>query len=150
MASFSIAQILLSVGGAIGGVLFLLYLRRIGNLRVDDSARIATPEFTFIGGATWLMSWWPLGATWPFAKLEVFSWGLRIGPSARWVAWLLPTTEVRWSDITSARMRFLWGLQIKSSSFRRGWVSFNSARFGFARIDERLVVILEARGVFTS
>jgi hypothetical protein len=34
---------------------------------------------SIVGGGTWFTMWWPIGATWPLVRLDLFSWGMRIG-----------------------------------------------------------------------
>ena len=143
----STSQIVLAVIGAISALILLGYFpRRIATHRVDDITTAGAAEWSFTGGGTWVMSWWLVGATWPLVRMDVFSSGLRLGPRTRWIAWALPTTEILWSDITTAKDTF-WGLRIRSRSFPRGWVAFNSAKVGFPRIDEGLLLVLKQYGV---
>jgi hypothetical protein len=42
--------------------------------------------------------------TWPLARLDVFSNGLRIGPSTRFVRPLVPTWEVQLDELTESQV----------------------------------------------
>jgi hypothetical protein len=60
------------------------------------------PHAAFVG--------WALTATvtvgWPLARLELFKWGIRLGPSARLVALLplsIPTWEARYEELATVR-----------------------------------------------
>ena len=37
--------------------------------------------------------------------MDLFDWGLRIGPSNGWVRFLIPTTELQWTDISSIKRK---------------------------------------------
>jgi hypothetical protein len=43
-------------------------------------------------------------ASWPLARLEISSVGIRIGPSTRILDWLVPTYLVSWSELESVRL----------------------------------------------
>ena len=66
--------------------------------------------------------WFPWGATWPLVRLDQFEWGIRIGPNLRWLAWTLPTTDMRWSDIVQVR-RTMTTIRFTRQGVA-GWVSF--------------------------
>lgn len=42
-------------------------------------------------------------ASWPMCRLSMDNTGLTFEPSAAWLAWVLPTYRVRWSEIASIR-----------------------------------------------
>jgi hypothetical protein len=98
------------------------------------------PEFSIVGGGIWFPKWWPIGATWPLARLEQYSWGVRVGPNVRWAAWYLPTTDLRWDDILTAHRRTST-IRFTSKSALGQWVSFGP------RVDDRLIVALKSNGV---
>jgi len=95
---------------------------------------------SIIGGGTWFTMWWPISATWPLVRLDLFSWGVRIGPNLPAVAWLLPTTNLRWSEILVVR-RTRATLRFTSKVAPNHWVSFGP------KVDQRLVEALKQHGV---
>lgn len=81
-----------------------------------------------------------MGATWPLVRLDQYSWGIRIGPRVRFVTWLLPTTDLPWSEILVVR-RVWGGLAFTRRSGTYRWVTFGPVR------DERLTYALQQHGV---
>jgi hypothetical protein len=131
----------LSVVGAIAAIVVLLLIpRSIAAHRLEERP-VDAPVLSMTGGGFWMHTYWPVNATWPFVRLELFSWGIRLGPSSAILNWLLPTTELTWADIQSAK-RLTFGVR-----FRRvgtwGWVSFS--RFG--GLDPELWRQLDVHGV---
>src|ERR1700722_11893902 len=117
-------EYLLSTLGAIAAIILLLLVpRRLATSRNVEAQAEEPPALTVVGGATWLTTWWPIGATWPLAKLDVYSWGLRIGPRFRWLNWALPTTELLWNQILRARLT-LFGIRLTWHSSPSRWILF--------------------------
>jgi|SRR5271165_6793076 len=57
-------------------------------------AEADTPVLAATGGAVWL--WYVFGgrATWPFVRIEIYEWGLRITPKHFVMRWYIPSAEV--------------------------------------------------------
>jgi hypothetical protein len=105
------------------------------------------PQFSVVGGATWFTTWWPIGATWPLAQLDIYPWGLRIGPHFRWLKWALPTTELQWDQILRARLGF-FGIRLKWRSSPPRWIAFGGGYGPFLPgVDPQVVVALREAGV---
>ena len=87
---------------------------RVGWERVDQSSEpihpSATPTapsgtgntrlFSAIGG---IQYGWVWRSTWPFARLDMFPWGVRLGPGVRWLIVAGPVRRLAWADIESVR-----------------------------------------------
>lgn len=134
-------HVLLSVCGVLVAIVLLLLIPRARAAHRIDEKPVDTPRLAIIGGGFWMHSYWPVNATWPFVRLELFSWGVRLGPSWRGMEWLLPTTELAWTDIRSAT-RTTFGVRFRRVD-RPGWVTFSS----FGGIDPELWNELQAHGV---
>ncbi len=67
------------------------------------SGRSEAPERAFVGGL------WSAGesAIWPLARLELLSWGVRVGPSAGALRRLVTGWVARYEDISVARRVFV-------------------------------------------
>ena len=131
----------LSVVGALAAVvLFLAIPRWLGHSPSEAAVTGESPALSLVGGGTWFGRWWPLGATWPFVRLDQYSWGIRIGPNLRWMGWLLPTTDLPWSEILFVR-RTTMTLRFTRRSTPSRWVSFGPG------IDGRLISTLQEHGV---
>ena len=137
--------VLSTVGVIVAVVLFGVARRRATSTRTGTTTG-EPPELSVVGGATWLTTWWPIGATWPLARLEIYSWGLRIGPNVRWLGWALPTTELRWNGILRARLS-VFGIWLKWSSTPSKWILFGGGRGMFGGFDPRVVIALREAGV---
>jgi hypothetical protein len=96
------------------------------------------PLVVSVGGAIWFAKWWPINATWPFVRLELYSWGVRIGPN--YGLKILPTTDLQWSDILSVRQRAT-SIRFRRSDRPGYWVSFGP------KVDPRLIAALHQNGV---
>jgi hypothetical protein len=107
----------LDVAGALVAVvlLWIVPYRRTACTVNPTNRGGQAPILTRVGGGSWFASWWPIGASWPLVQLDVFRWGIRMGPHYRWMRWLLPSTEFEWSEIVAAR-RLRGGLRIRGGS----------------------------------
>jgi hypothetical protein len=140
-------QYLLSALGATAAiVLLLVFPRRLATTQKFESQPEELPSLSIVGGAIWLTTWWPIGATWPLARLDVYSWGLRIGPRFRWLNWVLPTTELRWNQILRAKLS-LFGIRLKWHSSPSRWILFGGGYGPFPGIDPRVAAALQEAGV---
>jgi hypothetical protein len=142
MAHFPVADLVLSVLGAGAGVVvFLVVPRRAATFLIGEVASRDEPERSLVGAGTWIgPRFWPMSATWPLIRLEQFAWGIRVGPNFRWIAWAVPTTELRWSDISVAhRIRHSIRFCLRSDPRRR--VTFGPAS------DTGLIAALQRNGV---
>ena len=139
-------QIGLNFLGALAAlVLLLLVPRRRATRLLAHTAGEGEPQLRLAGGACWFGAWpWPIGATWPLVSLEVFTWGLWIGPNFPWMCWTLPTTELSWSDIRSVR-RTKTGLRLKLEDSRYGNISFSQG-FG-PGVAPSVVALIRSHGV---
>ena len=134
--------VLSALGAGAGIVLFLLVPRRRATSPLVGVAPDERPSLTIVGGGTWFTMWWPLGATWPLVRLDQYSWGIRIGPNFPWLGWLLPTTDLPWSEILLARRaRRTLTIRFTRKATPRHWVSFRPG------VDPRLVAVLRDNGV---
>jgi hypothetical protein len=70
---------------------------------VNEEMKGSASIFSSVGGAGWLCYLFYGRATVPFVRIEVYSWGLRICPSHRLIAWYVPTTIVEWNRLSSIR-----------------------------------------------
>lgn len=86
-----------------GYTLFLRLPRRGFDRTVAAVFAADGSVFQVIGGASWYGRRWPLSASFPFVRLELFEWGIRIGPARRTLAFLLPTTELEWSEVKAVK-----------------------------------------------
>lgn len=135
----------LDVLGAIAAVILLLIVPR---RRARSTAHAAdqpdqAPVLTRVGGGSWVTHWWPIRGTWPLVQLDVFRWGIRMGPHYRWISWFLPTTELAWTEIVAAR-RLRRGLRIKGGSAPSKQLTFASST---QRLDPELDDLLRSFGV---
>jgi hypothetical protein len=146
---YSSGMIVLSIVGALLAIVLLLYLpRRQAMARVADADRSQVSEAQFVGGGAWSCKWWPVGATWPLVRIEVFPWGVRIGPNYRWISWFLPVTEFRWEEVESARISSFWGLKVQIRRPSPSWIAFTSNRgLSLARTDSGLVSAFRQHGI---
>jgi hypothetical protein len=120
--------------------------RRVATVRVAG-VEGGEPSVSFVGGGLGRKTWGPIGATWPLVRLEVRDWGIRVGPNYAWIAWLLPTSEFRWADISDAR-RMHWGIRIRARSSPKGSIAFNSNVVGTrGTVADQLVAEFRAHGV---
>lgn len=145
---YSSGTIVLSILGAMAAIVLFVYLpRRISTARLGQGEPTDVPEVTFVGGGTWATKWWPMSATWPLVRFEVFDWGIRIGPNYRWISWFVPVTEVRWEDIESATTSRIWGVKVRTH-LPIHWVSF-TPNYGLpmARNTQEVVSALRAHGL---
>lgn len=128
------------LGALAAAVLFLVVPRRRAAAMSERSMPDEPSAVSLVGGGTWFTMWWPLGATWPFVRLEQFSWGVRIGPNLRWTGWLFPTTDLPWSEILLARTTSTT-IRFTTRSAPHRWVSFGP------NSDPRLIDALRQNGV---
>jgi hypothetical protein len=128
------------IGAAAAIVLLLIVPRRRASKWSSGGSSTDSAELTVVGAGTWFTGWWPIGASWPFVRLEVFHWGIRLGPNFPWLSWLLPTTDLRWTEISGARRK--WGaLRCSVKSAPGQWFSFSPSR------DDRLDAAFRQHGV---
>ena len=131
----------ISIVGAIAAIVLLLWIprRRVArwSKRTDNDEPVA---ISLVGGGTWFTMWWPLGATWPLVRLDQFSWGIRVGPNVRLMAWIIPTTDMRWAEILTVR-RTRTTLRFTTRSAPNHWLSFGPG------VDPRLVSAIVDHGV---
>ena len=128
------------LGVPAGLVLFVLIPRRRAATPSVGEPTDEQPSLSLVGGGTWFTMWWPLGASWPFVRLDQFSWGVRIRPNGPWFRWMLPTTDLPWSEILLARStrRTIRFIRRATPSY---WVSFGPS------VDPRLIIALREHGV---
>jgi hypothetical protein len=55
-----------------------------------------------VGGLLWSAFGMPWRISSPFAVLERYEVGIRIGPNGRWLSWIVPTWDIPWSQIVNA------------------------------------------------
>ena len=131
----------LSVVGAVAAIILGIVVPRHRVLAWSE--RLPSNEeasLSFVGGGTWFTKWWPITATWPLVRLEQYTWGLRVGPNFHWIAWYLPTTDMKWLEIRVVRQsKSMIRLAINSAPGQ--WVSFGP------HIDPRLISVLRENGV---
>lgn len=133
-----------SVVGAIAAVVLLLLVpRRRAAAWSERSLATAPAACSFVGGGTWFTMWWPISGTWPLVRLDQFGWGVRVGPNYRWMAWFLPTTDMRWAEILLAR-RTRMTIRFTTRASPKHWVSFGY--LGYSP-DPRLVLAIQQNGV---
>lgn len=135
------------VGALVAFVVFGVIPRRASTTMVDGRPDEA-PQMRLIGNAGWTESWWPMASPWPFVSLEVYSWGLRVAASTRALRWMLPVTEIRWSDIRVAKL--VWGGRIRlyRGTARHGSITFGKSMLSFvAGVPQDLVQALLDHGV---
>lgn len=118
--------VLATLGAVTAVVIFLVIPRRRSNAAVHEGQIPESPTLNVVGGAAWSGGASPIGATWPLVRLAVFSWGIRIGPSVRGIVWLIPTTELRWSDIEKVEV-IRSGVRFRRRSPLGSRVSFSGA-----------------------
>jgi len=92
--------VLVSVAAATSLALFVMRLR--GERSVWTSQR----DEHFVGTGTWC----PAGGTrsrasWPLVSLAIGPSGIIVGPTSRWLRWLVPEVEMRWADISWVERR---------------------------------------------
>lgn len=117
-------RILLSIGGALMAIIALLVIPRANATRLLPGKASEPSSMSITGGGVWLHTYWPVAATWPLVRFELFSWGMRIGPSSTKVSWALPTTEIAWTELRSATPTRT-GIRLRRTG-ARGWVVFTS------------------------
>jgi hypothetical protein len=92
--------VLVSVLAAASLALFVLRLRN------GHAARVGEREQHFIGSGTWCVGGGDVGrASWPLVRLDIRPSGLLVGPTSRWLGWLVPQVEMRWADISCVESR---------------------------------------------
>ena len=133
---------LLRIVGAIAALLVVVVVIRRRASRVESGLLEGTAVASSVGGGTWFAWSFPWGATWPLVRLDQFTWGIRIGPNFRWIAWAMPTTDMKWSDIlrvkrTTTTIRF-------TRKNAPGWVSFGFLGY---QPPPLLVAALEEHGI---
>ena len=129
-----------SIGGVLLAALLLGFIPRAIATRQGLHNKEEVPILSITGAGLWFHCYWPVSATWPLVRLDLCSWGIRMGPSWR-LNVLLPTTELEWGEITSVTQT-TFGLRFRRSD-RRGWMRFS--RLG--GIDPLVVTQLYAHGV---
>jgi len=136
------------IGALAALVVFLVVPRRLAASRAASAIANEQPLLIVVGGGYWMGPWWwPVGASWPFVRLEVFAWGVRVGPNFRWVTWAIPTTELTWSEIASAK-RTRTFVRLTRRSLARAYIYFGSGYGGLWKSDNSsLVSALRAFGV---
>jgi hypothetical protein len=87
--------VLVSIVAAASLAIFVLHLR---GERADWTG--AHGEH-FIGSGTWCLGMGEVSrASWPLVRLDIRPSGLLVGPTSRWLGWLVPRVEMRWADIS--------------------------------------------------
>ena len=124
----------------VGVAIFLIIPIRRSTLRSKGAVADEPPTLTIKGGAFWFARWWPMRATWPFVRLDLYSWGVRIGPNYRWTSLLMPTTEMSWPDISVVQKK-LSSLRFTSSVTPKYWVTFSPGT------DPQLIGALTENGI---
>jgi hypothetical protein len=113
----------LIVIGAGMTVVFVLIMRnrsRTMTQTIPDASG-DQPQLTMIGAGTWVyFSFFPVGASTPFVRVDLFRWGMRIGPRWRWLP--VPTWDIPWSDIRYVS-RTITGIRVWRNG-AEGWVTF--------------------------
>jgi hypothetical protein len=137
---YSVLHVILSVLGVI--VVFILLVavpRRAATSLVVEASSDEEPTWRLVGSGSWWGPWyWPLRTSWPLVRLEIFSWGVRVGPNMSWMAWAVPTTEMTWPEMLVAR-RTRAGVRFRPRSNPR-----RSVRF-WPVSDERLMLVLRTK-----
>lgn len=136
-------HVFLQVLGAMAALVIVFVAIRRGTTRVNSESPRAEAVRSCVRGRTWFSMWLPWGATWPLVRLDQFTWGIRVGPNHPVLAWILPTTDMRWADILSVRRTRMTIRFIRRDSPNH-WVSFGY--LGYAP-DPALVVALQEHGV---
>lgn len=80
---------------------FRILPRHYQSVGVLDKSSASSMQF--IGGGSWIGPWWFWGCTWPFVRLEIRSDGFRMGSSFWLARAIVPTSEVRWSDLKEVK-----------------------------------------------
>lgn len=116
------------LGGAAALLLFVFMPRKRSTSLLPETSEQETPTINIVGAGLWTESWWPMRATWPLVRLQVFSWGVRVSASTRLLRWSLPITEMRWMDIESATVLRRNRIRFRRTSAGHGSVSFMPIR----------------------
>jgi hypothetical protein len=119
--------------------LLLTLLKYVATSKRLGSGSPKAPLSSAIGGGIWFGRWWITGLTWPFARLDVYDWGVRIGPSFKLIGWALPTTDYSWPEMLWVRQVRTRGIDFKGRSSDTGLSN--------AVIDEGLITALHEHGV---
>jgi hypothetical protein len=134
---------LLRVLGVSAGLFIVFIAIRRGTFRVEPRSHEGEAVNSAVGGGTWFSMWCPWGATWPLVRLDQFAWGVRIGPNLPLMAWVLPTTDMRWSDILGVR-RTKMTIRFTRRETPSHWVSFGYLGY---EPDPGLVAALREHGI---
>jgi hypothetical protein len=129
--------------GAVAVLILLgVLLRHVSTALVPEGRSQEVPVISTVGGGWWFG--WPMRATWPFVRLEDFSWGVRISASTKFMRWSLPVTELRWADIEWAKI--VTGRRVR---FRRRSSGWGSVLFfvSWGSLPPQLLPTLRASGV---
>jgi hypothetical protein len=86
--------------------------------RITEDVDSSTSIVEFVGGMRFsrLREYGNGSATMPLIRLPLFDWGVRLGPSSRALNWIVPTIEIRYSEINAVDL--IQGPLFKSSGVR--------------------------------
>jgi hypothetical protein len=76
------------------------------------------PVSKLVGGLLWSVFGMPWRVSSPFALFQGYEEGIRIGPNSRWLAWLVPTWDLQWSEIAEAT-EYTGGIRVRPKESRR-------------------------------
>lgn len=71
-----------------------------------------------VGGLLWSAFGMPWRVSSPFAILESYEVGVRIGPNGRWLSWIVPTWDMPWSQIVNVE-EYSGGIRIRLQASSR-------------------------------
>jgi hypothetical protein len=75
-------------------------------LRGEHSVWSSHRDEHFVGTGTWYPAVGTQGrASWPLVSLDIVPSGLIVGPTSRWLRWLVPEVEMRWAEISWVERR---------------------------------------------
>jgi hypothetical protein len=133
----------------VGIVLLLNGLKRLATTERPVDLNPASLEESFVGKGIWVGPYWIAGLNGPFTRLDVYRWGVRIGPGHRLWAWSIPVTDMTWSEMATVKLS-RGSTSFQSSSRRKGTVVFSSTPGGklFGKgPDPRLISALQRHGI---
>jgi hypothetical protein len=132
--------------------LILNVLKRLATAEPPVDLNPASLEESFTGSGVWVGPYWLTGWTGPFTRLDVYKWGIRVGPINRFLAWTIPVTDMTWHEIDTVKLSRR-SASFQCSSRRKGTVVFSSSWRGAAGLmfgkgpDPRLITALRRHGV---
>lgn len=124
----------------IGWTILVEVPRRTWSLHRNEDrhkAQTCEPQRAFTGGAAWLWTICYGRAVWPFVRVEIWDWGIRVRSTSVLMRWYVPSLMLPWDQISKVEYSGT-GIVIRIDDIKHGMLRIWPHKDSFAKILEEL------------